>query len=81
MEAKKFQTCTENEQDAIICVAVSVVVWHNEQIAFAWPPFLIMRSAVHNLFCKSNHAKNLHLFSDFDFYSLSQSWSNILAVN
>jgi hypothetical protein len=48
-----------------MCKADSGWVWHSWQIGLDWPPCLIMRSVVHNLFCRINHMKNLHLGSTF----------------
>jgi hypothetical protein len=44
-----------------MCFAVSGAVRQSGQMTFVCPLFLMMRSAVQSLFCRSSQEKNLHL--------------------
>ena len=64
-----------------MCEADSGVVRHKEQMVLVWPPFFEILSAVQSLFCRSNQANNLRLFSALDFHNRCQLWSCTTPVN
>jgi hypothetical protein len=61
----------EYEHFAIMCSADSFFVRHNWQTVLVVPPYFVILSAVHSLFCKISQQKN----STFDFHSAAHSKS------